>query len=42
MEMWVLSNVFQFSWTDTVSFKTSIIIDPMSQRQLMVEADIIN
>lgn len=30
-----------FSRTDTVSFKTFIIIDPVSQRQLMVEADII-
>lgn len=40
--MCFLSNVFQFSWTDTVSFKVPIIIDLMSQRQLMVEADIIN
>jgi len=41
MEMCFLGNVFLLSWTDTVSFKTSIIRDPMSQRQLMVEADII-
>lgn len=40
-EIWVLSNLFQFPWTDTFSFKASII-DLMSQRQLMAEADIIN